>query len=88
MVEGHDVQNDGTLWMLRLREGLRFTMTRRCHKGGLLELVTNPSAINESAPRLHRGGRNIPAPAPSIRARRDIVRMVTVLYESARYSWL
>ena len=24
MVEGHTVENDGTLWTLRLREGLRF----------------------------------------------------------------
>ena len=30
MVEGHLVENDGTLWTLRLREGLRFHDGNRC----------------------------------------------------------
>src|ERR1700719_3524456 len=41
-----------------------------------LELVADPPAIDESAPRLHRLGCTIAAPALHIRARCDLVRMV------------
>src|SRR4051794_21644445 len=39
-------------------------------------LVTDPSAVNESAARLHGLGRAVAPPALNIRARRDFTQMI------------
>jgi hypothetical protein len=48
----------------------------RSPQKGNQELVADPSAVYESAPRLDGLGRTIAAPALGMRARRDFARMV------------